>query len=78
LASVRLELPFTVNPITSFPATVKPRVITLAASVFGATQMTLRLRARLRRGERPAAALTTGLDGARHLVSYSAETGIVW
>jgi hypothetical protein len=73
---VRLELPFTVNPITGFPATVKPRVITLAASDFGATQMTLRLRGYDEANDR--LLFTTELDGARHLVSYSAKTGIVW
>jgi hypothetical protein len=58
------------------PATVKPRVITLAAGVFGATQMTLRLRGYDEENDR--LLFTTELDGARHLVSYNAETGIVW
>ena len=37
---VRMELPFTVSPVTGFPATVKPNLITLAASEFGAVTLT--------------------------------------
>jgi hypothetical protein len=38
---VRMELPFTVSPFTGFPATVKPHLITLAASAFGAAELTI-------------------------------------
>jgi hypothetical protein len=31
---VRMELPFTVSPVTGFPATVKPNLTTLAASPY--------------------------------------------
>jgi hypothetical protein len=44
--------------------------------VFGATQMTLRLRGYDEENDR--LLFTAELDGARHLVSYNAETGIVW
>jgi hypothetical protein len=38
---VRMELPFTVSPFTGLPATVKPNLITLAASAFGAAELTI-------------------------------------
>jgi hypothetical protein len=73
---VRLELPFTVSPVTGFPATVKPKLITLAASAFGAAELTITQLCYDEQNDR--LLFTTELDGARHLVSYSAASGIVW
>ena len=73
---VRMELPFTVSPVTGFPATVKPNLITLAASAFGAAELTI---AQLCYDEQNDRLLfISSLDGVRHLVSYSAASGIVW
>jgi hypothetical protein len=73
---VRLELPFTVSPVTGFPATVKPNLITLAASELGAAELTI---SQLRYDEQNDRLLfISSLDGVRHLVSYSAASGIVW
>jgi hypothetical protein len=73
---VRMELPFTVSPVTGFPATVKPKLITLAASAFGASLMTCTQLCYDEQNDR--LLFISVLDGVRHLVSYSAADGIVW
>jgi hypothetical protein len=47
LVHVRMELPFTVSPFTGSPATVKPNLIRLAASAFGAAELTIAQRREL-------------------------------
>jgi Putative phage tail protein len=57
-------------------ATVKPKLITLAASEFGAAELTI---AQLCYDEQNDRLLFISvLNGVRHLVSYSAQSGIVW
>ena len=73
---VRMELPFTVSPFTGFPATVKPNLITLAASAFGAAELTITQLCYDEQNDR--LLFISSLDGVRHLVSYSAASGIVW
>ena len=67
---VRMELPFTVSPVTGFPATVKPKLITLAASAFGAAELTISQLCYDEQNDR--LLFISSLDGVRHLVSYSA------
>jgi hypothetical protein len=71
-----MELPFTVNPITGTPATVKPTAITLTATSLGASQMTIGNLCYDAQNDR--LLFISVLDGVRHLVSYSAASGIVW
>jgi hypothetical protein len=73
---VRLELPFAVSPVTGFPATVKPTAITLTAASLGASQMTIGNLCYDEQNDR--LLFISVLDGVRHLVSYSAASGIVW
>jgi hypothetical protein len=73
---VRMELPFTVSPVTGFPATVKPNLITLAASAFGAAELTISQLCYDEQNDR--LLFISSLDGVRHLVSYSAQSGVVW
>jgi hypothetical protein len=70
---VRMELPFTVSPVTGFPATVKPKLITLAASAFGAAELTISQLCYDEQNDR--LLFISLLDGVRHLVSYSAGLG---
>jgi hypothetical protein len=71
-----MELPFTVSPVTGFPATVKPHLITLAAGAFGAAELTITQLCYDEQNDR--LLFISSLDGVRHLVSYSAADGIVW
>jgi hypothetical protein len=73
---VRMELPFTVSPITGAPAIVKPNLIALDASAFGAALMTITQLCYDEQSDR--LLFISLLDGVRHLVSYSAASGIVW
>ena len=73
---VRMELPFTVSPVTGFPATVKPNLITLAASALGAAELTISQLCYDEQNDR--LLFISFVDGVRHLVSYSAASGIVW
>jgi hypothetical protein len=73
---VRMELPFTVSPLTGSPATVKPKLVTLAAGDFGAAEMTISQLCYDEQNDR--LLFISTLDGVRHLVSYSAASRIVW
>jgi hypothetical protein len=76
---VRMELPFTVSPVTGFPATVKPKLITLAASAFGASEFRILSPCYDEQNDRLIFLIDLDAPGQnRHLVSYSAASGIVW
>ena len=62
----RMELPFTVSPVTGFPATVKPKLITLAANAFGAAELTITQLCYDEQNDR--LLFISSLDGVRHLV----------
>jgi hypothetical protein len=73
---VRLELPFTVNPITGTPATVKPTAITLTAASLGASQMTIGNLCYDEQNDR--ILFFTELDSVSHLLAYSKANGVEW
>src|SRR4029453_6850434 len=68
--------PFALNPITGTPATVKPTAITLTAASLGASQMTIGNLCYDEQNDR--LLFVSSLDGVWHLVSYSAQSGVVW